>query len=101
MLTTTPEVPQHLRALARANEIRLARANLKRKLKTREVNPERIVLDPPECIENATVLEFLRALPRIRSKTASLILNRCSFSGERRLGDLTDRQRAELLSSVR
>jgi hypothetical protein len=51
---TTAPGPQHLRALARANEVRLARADLKRRVLDQEVSVAEIVLDPPPAAENMT-----------------------------------------------
>ena len=44
--TMTP-APQHMRALARANEVRLARAELKRRITHGELTVAEVVLDSP------------------------------------------------------
>ena len=45
-LATAP-APQHLRALARANEVRLARAAIKRRIASGEVSVREVILECP------------------------------------------------------
>ncbi|MCW2992624.1 MAG: hypothetical protein JWQ18_119, partial [Conexibacter sp.] len=44
---TIAPAPQHLRALARANEVRLARAELKRQVADGEINAAHVILECP------------------------------------------------------
>ena len=45
--TTTITAPQHMQALARANEVRLTRAELKRRIAQGEMTVAEVVLDSP------------------------------------------------------
>ena len=54
---------QRMDALARANEIRVKRAELKRDLKSRRRSIHSLLLDPPEYVETAKVFDMLLAVP--------------------------------------
>src|SRR4029077_4222882 len=45
--TITPAGPQHMRALERANQVRLARAELKRRVADGEIDVAAVILDCP------------------------------------------------------
>ena len=55
---------QRTRALARANEVRIARATLKRELREGTIGIEQILAIPPEYIATAEILDLLVAVPR-------------------------------------
>ena len=46
-VTVPPAGPQHMRALERANQVRLARAELKRRVADGEVDVAAVILDCP------------------------------------------------------
>jgi hypothetical protein len=91
--------PQHMRALARANRVRLARAELKRGIKAERVDPADIVRGCPWQVETMTVGELLRSQrrwgrARARKFLSSLTLQESlSLNENRELGRLTERQR--------
>ena len=62
----TPErtFNQRMDALARANEIRSQRAQLKRDLKAGRHSIQQLLLDPPEYLETAKVFDMLLAVPK-------------------------------------
>lgn len=89
---------QALDALARANQVRAARAAWKRRI--RELaRPEAmraavaIVTDPPEWALTWQVAEVLRTLPRIGATKVRQQMNRWGMRETICLGSLTDRQR--------
>ena len=92
---------QRLRALRRANEIRSARARLKRELASGRLEPVQVLARPPACVRTARVREILLALPKIGSVKAGRILFAAGIADSKTLGGLTDRQRAELLARFR
>src|SRR5207302_9066386 len=51
--------PQHMRALARANEVRLARSDLKRRIAYGQLAVADVVLDSPWEAESMTVSDLL------------------------------------------
>src|SRR6266508_4698900 len=92
---------QRLRALQQANEIRSARAKLKRDLGSGKLDLAGIVAHPPEWAMTARVRDVLLALPRIGPVKAGRILAHCGIAHSKTLGGLTDRQRVELIDVFR
>jgi hypothetical protein len=93
-------VPQHMAALARANEIRLTRAEIKRDVFRGEVDVRDLLESPPDALRSMTVAELLRAQRRWgRTRTAKL-LSRCAVSEARPLRRLTLRQRASIIAAL-
>jgi hypothetical protein len=87
---------QRLRALAKANEVRVARAQLKREVASGRILPARVVADPPTCAQTAKVRELLLVVPRIGTARADRVLARCRIAHAKTLDGLSDRQRTEL-----
>lgn len=85
-------------ALAKANEIRKRRGDLKKQLKAGRADFGDLVYDPPEYLHTAKVVEFLLVLPRYGRARVSKVLRLAGLSTLTSFGSLTDRQRRELLS---
>jgi hypothetical protein len=92
---------QRLRALQPANEIRSARAKLKKDLASGKIELAQILTQPPECVRPARVRDVIVAVPRIGSVKAGRILADCGIAHSKTLGGLTERQRTELLNRFR
>ena len=92
---------QRLRALEQANEVRTARAELKRELAAGKIELAEILANPPPCARTARVRDLLVALPRIGAVRAGRILGHCGIAHSKTLGGLTDRQRGALISLLR
>ena len=91
---------QRMRALSRANEIRSARAQLKRDLKAGKVKIETLLLDPPEYVLSAKAFDMILAVPKYGRVKANKILQTCRISPSKTIGGLSDRQRAELIGML-
>jgi hypothetical protein len=100
---TTPErsLNQRMDALARANEVRSARAQLKRDLKAGRCSIHSLLLDPPEYLETAKVFDMLLAVPKYGRVKVNKMLLTCRISPSKTIGGLSERQRAELVSLLR
>jgi S13-like protein len=103
---TTSAVPersreQRMRALQRANQIRSARAQLKRDLKGGKAKIETLLLDPPEYVLSAKAFDMILAVPKYGRVKANKILTQCRISPSKTIGGLSERQRAELVSMLR
>jgi S13-like H2TH domain len=85
-----------LRALAKANEIRVERAQLKREVAAGRIQLARLLAHPPACAQTAKVRELLLAVPRIGPARADRLLAHCRIAHAKTIGGLSDRQRAEL-----
>jgi hypothetical protein len=93
-------IPQHMQALARANRVRLARAELKRSIGRGEVDVAEIIRDCPWETESMTLAELLTSQRRWGRTRARKLLQGLGLSENKRLGTLTDRQRALLSSAL-
>src|SRR6266540_1704917 len=72
-VTRTPTAPgrtpeQRLRALTKANEVRVARAQPKREVAAGRIELARVVAVPPTCAQTAKVRVLLLVVPRTRSR---------------------------------
>jgi hypothetical protein len=92
---TTPG-PQHLRALGRANEVRLARAELKRRVATGELSAGEVVLDPPWEARSMAVADLLMTQRRWGITRCRRVLAQVPVSETKQIGALTERQRLAL-----
>jgi hypothetical protein len=90
-----------MRALRRANEIRTARAQLKRDLKAGKVRIEQLLRDPPEYVLSAKAFDMIVAVPKYGRVKANKILTQCRISPSKTIGGLSERQRAELVAFLR
>jgi hypothetical protein len=89
---------QRMDALARANEIRMRRAQLKRDLKSGRHSIHELLKDPPEYVETAKVFDMLLAVPKYGRVKANKILVSCRIAPSKTIGGLSERQRRELIS---
>jgi hypothetical protein len=92
---------QRMRALRRANEIRSARAQLKRDLKAGKAKVETLLLDPPDYVLSAKAFDMILAVPKYGRVKANKILTQCRISPSKTIGGLSERQRAELVQYLR
>ncbi len=92
---------QRMDALKRANDIRTARAKLKKDLKAGKANIHTLLLDPPEYLLTAKVFDMLLAVPKYGRVKTNRVLNQCRISPSKTIGGLSERQRGELVSQLR
>jgi hypothetical protein len=96
----TPE-PQRMRALGRANEIRLARAAIKRRIALGEVSAAEVILECPAAADSWPVGELLMSQRRWGSTRCRKFLSRNSIIETKPVGKLTERQRLLLARSLK
>jgi hypothetical protein len=92
-VATIAPAPQHLRALARANEVRLARAELKRQVSEGEISAATVVTECPWEARSMTVAELLTSQRRWGSTRCRRFLQAVPMSENKTIGSMTDRQR--------
>ncbi len=97
---TPVRTPQHMQALARANRVRLARAELKRSIGRGEVDVAEVIRDCPWETESMTLAELLTSQRRWGRTRARKLLQAVALSENKRIGTLTPRQRALLTSAL-
>ena len=95
----TPE-PQRLQALARANKVRLARAELKRRIADGDISAAEIILACPEEAASWSVGELLMSQRRWGANRCRKFLARNQISEIKPVGSLTDRQRRLLAAQL-
>ncbi len=94
------QAPQHMQALARANRVRLARAELKRSIARGDTEASEVVRDCPWETESMTLAELLTSQRRWGRTRARKFLLGVALNENKRLGTLTPRQRALLTSAL-
>lgn len=94
------EKPQHLQALDKANDWRLKRAKLKRRVKEGDLLPEEVIAEPPEYAVNMTLAELLRSQDRWGRTRTRKFLVVLAVNENRKLGRLTLRQRQQLANEL-
>ena len=99
--TPSRSLDQRMDALARANHIRVRRAELKRRLKSGDTTIGSVLAEPPDYVLTAKVYDMLMAVPRMGRVRAGRLLTLCRISQSKTIGGLSERQRGELLSQFR
>ena len=92
--------PQHMKALERANTVRLARAELKRAIARGDREAADVVRECPWETESMTIAELLTSQRRWGRTRARKFLMPLSLNENKRLGTLTSRQRRVLSTEL-
>lgn len=96
--------PQHMLALQRANEVRLARAELKRRVASGELAVAQVILECPWEAHSMAVADLLTSQRRWGQTRCRKFLGQIQMSEKKTIGSMTERQRrtlAAMLSVVR
>jgi hypothetical protein len=92
-----------MRALERANQVRLARAELKRRVATGEVDVAEVILECPWEADSMAVADLLMSQRRWGQTRCRKFLAQLPMSEKKTVGSMTERQRntlAAMLSSA-
>jgi hypothetical protein len=92
--------PQYMRALERANKVRLARAELKRRVATGEACVAEVVLDCPWEAHSMAVVDLLMSQRRWGESRCRKFLAQLPMSETKTVGSMTDRQRRTLAAML-
>jgi hypothetical protein len=92
--------PQRLRALERANAVRLARAELKRRIAEGDASAAEVILEPPDEALSWAIGELLMSQRRWGTTRCRKFLARYHITETKTLGALTDRQRRLLAEEL-
>jgi hypothetical protein len=87
-------------SLARANEVRVERAHLKRALAAGSVAFAEVLANPPTCARTAKVGYLLLSVPGIGPAKSGRALAHCRIANAQTMGGLSDRQRAALIQRL-
>ena len=91
--TATAPAEQHMRALAQANRVRLARAELKRRVAEGELSVAEVVLSCPWESESMAIADLLMSQHRWGRTRCRRFLGAIPMSETKTIGSMTDRQR--------
>jgi hypothetical protein len=91
---------QYMKALERANEIRIANALLKHAIRAGMVDAADVLRDPPAEALSMPIGALLMAVPRVGDVRMSVLLRRHRVSPTRRIDRLTERERLSLASAL-
>jgi hypothetical protein len=98
---TIAPAPQRLRALAQANKVRLARAELKRRIADGETSAAEVILTCPLEVHSWSIGELLTSQRRWGAGRCRKFLAPYQISEVKRIGTLTERQRRLLAAKLR
>ena len=99
-VAAVPTDPQRLRALERANAIRLARAELKRQIAEGEVSVAEVLLDVPPHAASWAVWDLLMCQRRWGTSKCRKFLWKNRINETKPVGALTERQRRMLAEQL-
>ncbi|MFL5908621.1 MAG: hypothetical protein ACJ75Z_13625 [Solirubrobacterales bacterium] len=89
-----------MKALARANQVRLARAALKREISAGHRQVTDVILESPWETDSMTLTELLCSQRRWGRARSRKLLASATLSEAKRLGTLTERQRGILVGAL-
>jgi hypothetical protein len=98
--TVSPLPEQHMRALARANQVRLARAELKRSVAGGKVDVVEVILYCPWEAQGMAVADLLTSQRRWGQIRCRKLLAQIPLSESKTVGSMTDRQRRTLAARL-
>ncbi len=98
--TMTPADAQHMRALERANQVRLARADLKRGVAEGIIDVAEVILTCPWEAESMAVADLLTSQRRWGHTRVRRFLAAIPISENKTIGSMTERQRIELARTL-
>jgi len=98
--TMAPAPPQHMQALQRANEVRLARAELKRKVGDGAITVDEIILTCPWEAASMTIAELLTSQRRWGTARCRKFLAAIGMPETKTVGSMTERQRSLLAAMI-
>jgi hypothetical protein len=99
-VTMVPAGPQHMRALERANKVRLARAELKRRIAVGDVDAAEVILNCPWEAASMAVADLLMSQRRWGRTRCRKFLATVPMSENKTIGSMTDRQRRTLAARL-
>ena len=100
MQTRATDAPQHLRALDRANQVRLARAELKREIADGSRTVAEVVTECPWESASMTIADLLMSQHRWGRTRCKRFLASVPMQETKTIGTMTERQRACLAARL-
>ena len=98
--TVAPACPQYMRALERANQVRLARAGLKRRVAMNDLGVAEVIMDCPWEAESMAIGDLLMSQRRWGQTRCRKFLAQVPMSEKKTIGSMTERQRRTLAAML-
>jgi hypothetical protein len=98
--TATAPAPQHMRALAQANRVRHARAELKRRVADAELTAAEVVLTCPWEADSMSIADLLTSQHRWGKERCRRFLASVPMLETKTIGSMTERQRRALAARL-
>jgi len=92
--------PQHLKALQKANEVRLARAAVKRRVASGDMTAADVILACPAEVEGMAVSDLLMSQRRWGRTRCRKFLATIPLTENKPIGTLTERQRRAVAAEL-
>ncbi len=92
---------QRLDALERANEVRTKRAVLKKEMKRGRITIDSIIRNPPQYVETMKLIDLMLEMPKYGRVKVNKVMTSCRISPSKSIGGLTERQRDDLVVTLR
>jgi hypothetical protein len=96
-----PAAPQYVTALQRANEVRVARAKLKRRVAAGEIDVAEVIASCPWEANSMAVADLLISQRRWGQTRSRKLLAQFPMSERKTVGSMTERQRRMLAAMLR
>jgi hypothetical protein len=93
---TVDAAPQHLRALEHANKVRLARAELKRRIADQQTSVVEVIVSCPWQTESMSISDLLMSQRRWGRARCRRLLVSLGIPENKQIGTFTKRQRSAL-----
>jgi hypothetical protein len=97
---TVDAAPQHLRALEQANRVRLARADLKRRVAMQQTSVVDVIGDCPWQAESMSISDLLMSQRRWGRARCRRLLLSLGIPENKQIGTFTERQRTALVAGL-
>jgi hypothetical protein len=97
---TVDAAPQHLRALEQANKVRLARADLKRRIAVQQTSVVDVIVDCPWQAESMSISDLLMSQRRWGRARCRRLLISLGIPENKQIGTFTERQRTALVTGL-
>jgi hypothetical protein len=91
---------QHLQALEHANRVRLARADMKRRIAAGDLSAAEVILSCPWEAESMSISDVLMSQKRWGRARCRRLLTTISIPENKRVGTFTERQRAIVAATL-
>jgi hypothetical protein len=89
---------QRMVALRHANDIRVLRAELKRRIASGATSPSEVILSAPSELDTMSVFQLLRSQRRWGPARCQQVLAAVELSENKTIGSLTERQRGLIVA---